>query len=385
MMSDYSLAFLFVFIAISLGDFSGTSSDVDKPLTPPPFPTTVMPLSPFRPRPVRVKNFGHRLGGRQRQAAASTTSTTTTSAPDNQPDYYEDEITTTTTTTTTTTERPKRRRGSRRGQGRTRTAATTTTTTTMAPDNYDYYEDEYEDEITTTTARPKRRRGGRRGQGRRRTTPSTTTTSTEPTTTTTLSPGYRPRADGRIIDFLADPNFPFELKGTDLTDYPFYIRVPDSLAISFSCQKRRDGYYANIDLHCQIYHHCAVGHRYDFLCPNYTLFDQTTFTCRFVNTVDCPKSETHYKLNHDLYVFSDENGNFPTESSASSSKSSSTTPAPPVASGQSKKYKPFGSAEADRPKRDSEPTSGLAANMGPAMGSGRGPSQPGSASETTSP
>lgn len=52
----------------------------------------------------------------------------------------------------------------------------------------------------------------------------------------------------------------------------------------------------------QVYHHCAIGHRYDFLCPNYTLFDQTTFTCRFVNTVDCLKSENHFNRNDDLYV-----------------------------------------------------------------------------------
>lgn len=52
----------------------------------------------------------------------------------------------------------------------------------------------------------------------------------------------------------------------------------------------------------QVYHHCAIGHRYDFLCPNYTLFDQTTFTCRFVNTVDCANSANHFNRNDELYV-----------------------------------------------------------------------------------
>ena len=130
--------------------------------------------------------------------------------------------------------------------------------------------------------------------------PSTTTT------TTTLSPNYKPRPDGRIIDYHADPNFPYELKGADLTDYPFYISIPET---DFNCKGRHDGYYANIDLKCQVYHHCAIGHqRYDFLCPNYTLFDQTTFTCRFVNTVDCDASENHYKRNNELYVESTTNG-----------------------------------------------------------------------------
>lgn len=175
----------------------------------------------------------------------------------------------------------------------------------------DYDQDDYDDyydyqATTTTTTTTKRPRGRPRGRGRGRngqpqrrkfqrpTEPPTTTT------TTTLSPNYKPRPDGRIIDYHADPNFPYELKGADLTDYPFYISIPEN---NFNCKGRHDGYYANIELKCQVYHHCAVGHqRYDFLCPNYTLFDQTTFTCRFVNTVDCEASENHYNRNNELYV-----------------------------------------------------------------------------------
>ena len=163
---------------------------------------------------------------------------------------------------------------------------------------YDDYYDDYDDyrlttTTTTTTEAPRRRRVGRR-RFRRPTEPPTTTT------TTTLSPGYKARPDGRVIDYLADPNFPYELRGADLTEYPFFVSIPES---KFDCGGRHDGYYADIALSCQVYHHCASGHqRYDFLCPNYTLFDQTTFTCRFVNTVDCPNSETHYARNNDLYV-----------------------------------------------------------------------------------
>ncbi|XP_053201635.1 LOW QUALITY PROTEIN: mucin-5AC-like [Panonychus citri] len=201
------------------------------------------------------------------------------------------------------------------GQNRQPTTTTTTTTTTSAPPPAPYYYDDYDDNedyeydyqpTTTTTVRPRRK--GRRGQGgrgrqRTSTTPSTTTTTTTTTpapTTRTLSPGYKHRADKRIIDYMADPNFPHELKGADLTDYPFYISLPTE--INFNCEGRHDGYYASIEHKCQVYHHCAIGHRYDFLCPNYTLFDQTTFTCRFVNTVDCLKSENHFNRNDDLYV-----------------------------------------------------------------------------------
>lgn len=219
---------------------------------------------------------------------------------------------TTTSTTTTTTEapqvstsssssrlpRPAGRPGGRRFIGRHKITnpndrpplykPTPPSTTTTKKVNDEEYEDEYEEyeDTTTTTQKPKRKR-------KRTTTPPSTTT-------TTLSPGYRERSDGRVIDFKADPNFPFELKGVDLTDYPFYVKIPDN--VTFDCKGRHDGYYASVDLHCQIYHHCAVGNRYDFLCPNYTLFDQTTFTCRFINTVNCGQSAKHFNRNFDLYV-----------------------------------------------------------------------------------
>lgn len=220
---------------------------------------------------------------------------------------------TTTTTTTTTTvappvsvstsnprlPRPAGRPGGRRFIGRHKITnpndrpplykptPPSTTTTTKKP-NDEEYEDEYEEyeDTTTTTQKPKRKR-------KRTTTPASTTT-------TTLSPGYRERPDGRIIDFKADPNFPHELKGVDLTEYPFYVKIPDT--VSFSCKGRHDGYYADVEHHCQIYHHCAIENRYDFLCPNYTLFDQTTFTCRFINTVNCGQSAKHFNRNNDLYV-----------------------------------------------------------------------------------
>lgn len=75
----------------------------------------------------------------------------------------------------------------------------------------------------------------------------------------------------------------------------------------------------------QIYHHCAIGQRYDFLCPNYTLFDQTTFTCRFINTVDCDASMKHYDRNNALYVEKDDSSNNKREQAAPSSSTTSTT------------------------------------------------------------
>ncbi|RWS11188.1 uncharacterized protein B4U79_15179 [Dinothrombium tinctorium] len=163
----------------------------------------------------------------------------------------------------------------RRGRRRFRTTTTTTTTTTTPPPDAEYYDNYYDDDYydyistttTTTTTRRPRRRGGRRRSNFLRqshatspmTTPSTisskmttttTTTTTPSTTTKKLSPGYKHRSDGRIIDYMADPNFPYELRGADLTNYPFYIALPED--IDFSCDGRHDGYYANIEHKCQV-------------------------------------------------------------------------------------------------------------------------------------
>ncbi|GFG30692.1 hypothetical protein Cfor_07469 [Coptotermes formosanus] len=52
----------------------------------------------------------------------------------------------------------------------------------------------------------------------------------------------------------------------------------------------------------RVYHHCLFGTRYDFLCANYTAFDQKTFICHFVSEVDCANSPKYFKRrNEALY------------------------------------------------------------------------------------
>lgn len=53
------------------------------------------------------------------------------------------------------------------------------------------------------------------------------------------------------IDYIHDPNLPRELKGYDLSDYPFYKRVPN-VEFNFSCEDRHDGFYASIPHKCQV-------------------------------------------------------------------------------------------------------------------------------------
>ena len=49
-----------------------------------------------------------------------------------------------------------------------------------------------------------------------------------------------------------------------------------------------------IIIHQQVYHQCLFGLRYDFLCANYTAFDQKIFNCHFANEVDCVNSPKFY-------------------------------------------------------------------------------------------
>ncbi|GJQ76257.1 hypothetical protein Trydic_g1991 [Trypoxylus dichotomus] len=51
----------------------------------------------------------------------------------------------------------------------------------------------------------------------------------------------------------------------------------------------------------EVYHHCLFGVRYDFLCANYTAFDQKTFICHFVSEVDCLNSKKFWHRNDALY------------------------------------------------------------------------------------
>ncbi|XP_045624838.1 uncharacterized protein [Procambarus clarkii] len=120
-------------------------------------------------------------------------------------------------------------------------------------------------------------------------------------------------------DYLLDPNLPHELIGYDLSNYPFYNRLPKDLLdpkFNFTCDNRHDGFYASIPHKCQVYHNCLFGTRYDFLCANYTVFDQKNFICHYVSEVDCENSEKHYDRNDELYE--------------TTTTTTSTTPAPQI-------------------------------------------------------
>ncbi|XP_058466416.1 zinc finger CCCH domain-containing protein 18 [Malaya genurostris] len=147
------------------------------------------------------------------------------------------------------------------------------------------------------------------------TTPAATSTSTSTTTTTEEASEEEESDDqGEVaatkapltgipqVDYVWDPNLPRELGGYNLSTYPFLDSVPAEEDIGFTCDpKLHDGFYASIKYNCQLYHHCIHGIRYDFLCANYTAFDQKTFICHFASEVDCKNSPKYWFRNEPLY------------------------------------------------------------------------------------
>ncbi|XP_017860691.1 PREDICTED: proteoglycan 4 [Drosophila arizonae] len=188
-------------------------------------------------------------------------------------------------------------------------------------------------------------------------TPASTTTSTT-TTTTTPEPVTEkeepPTAEGEEgksengtiskrkltgipqIDYVWDPNLPRELRGYNLSTYPFLSSVPPMDEIHFKCEGLHDGFYASIEYKCQIYHHCVYGIRHDFLCANFTAFDQRTFICHFASDVDCEGSQKYWNRNDELYM-----------ATTTSSTSTTTTepppppPPPPRRRGQRPYHRPY--------------------------------------------
>ena len=62
-------------------------------------------------------------------------------------------------------------------------------------------------------------------------------------------------------------------------DYPIFHLPPDT---AFLCEVQPvEGYYADPEADCQLYHVCSDGGdgiytKFDFLCPNGTLFNQAS-------------------------------------------------------------------------------------------------------------
>lgn len=98
------------------------------------------------------------------------------------------------------------------------------------------------------------------------------------------------------LDALAE-NVP----GVPGEDYPI-LSTP--VETGFTCPQEVPGYYADQEGDCQLYHICAGAEgsliKYDFLCPNGTLFDQQYFVCNWWFNVDCSQAPDFFYLNEEV-------------------------------------------------------------------------------------
>uniref|UniRef100_A0A8D8RBV2 Chitin-binding type-2 domain-containing protein n=1 Tax=Cacopsylla melanoneura TaxID=428564 RepID=A0A8D8RBV2_9HEMI len=91
------------------------------------------------------------------------------------------------------------------------------------------------------------------------------------------------------------------IPGEPNIDYPIYASIPDT---TFSCSNQQyDGYYADVEARCQVFHICHRGVKYDFLCPNGTIFHQQYFVCVWWNQFECGTAPSFYDLNANIYDY----------------------------------------------------------------------------------
>lgn len=122
-----------------------------------------------------------------------------------------------------------------------------------------------------------------------------TTTTGKPTTTTEH---HHHHHDVPFWDFRES------IPGEPGDDYPILDKIP---ATKFACNDRLDGYYADLEARCQVFHVCSGlpdGQfvQSSFLCPNGTIFQQETFSCQWWADVDCATSDKFYSLNAKIGV-----------------------------------------------------------------------------------
>ncbi|XP_067000813.1 uncharacterized protein js [Anabrus simplex] len=78
------------------------------------------------------------------------------------------------------------------------------------------------------------------------------------------------------------------------------IEVPggEGLRTSFSCHGRVQGYYADVETGCRLYHLCDdTGRQFTNACPNLTLFQQRMMICDHWYMVNCSASVVDYAAN----------------------------------------------------------------------------------------
>jgi len=99
-------------------------------------------------------------------------------------------------------------------------------------------------------------------------------------------------------------DFRESIPGEPEEDYPILDKIPST---EFKCNNRLDGYYADLETRCQVFHICSKQPdgayiQSSFLCPNGTMFQQESFACQWWADVACASSAKFYELNSKIGV-----------------------------------------------------------------------------------
>ncbi|KAI9565895.1 hypothetical protein GHT06_009693 [Daphnia sinensis] len=107
-----------------------------------------------------------------------------------------------------------------------------------------------------------------------------------------------------IDEEIAFWDFRESIPGEPEFDYPILDKIPTT---SFKCTGQKDGYYADVETRCQVFHVCtnipdADPIKSSFLCPNGTVFNQEVFVCQWWPDVNCASSPQFFELNRNIGV-----------------------------------------------------------------------------------
>ncbi|XP_055299607.1 uncharacterized protein LOC129567062 isoform X2 [Sitodiplosis mosellana] len=74
-------------------------------------------------------------------------------------------------------------------------------------------------------------------------------------------------------------------------DFPVLTGIPQT---TFNCRDFGNGYFADLETECQVFHICEGGKKISFLCPNGTIFQQSELICDWWFKVNCAAAPGHY-------------------------------------------------------------------------------------------
>ncbi|KAH9522273.1 hypothetical protein DERF_005860 [Dermatophagoides farinae] len=94
---------------------------------------------------------------------------------------------------------------------------------------------------------------------------------------------------------------------TGLPDGARIITMGKDFNSTFKCEKDKDGFFADVEYQCRIFHRCHTAHNagnriqvlhYSFFCSDRLVFDQSTHTCRRrADAIPCETSPMFFDLN----------------------------------------------------------------------------------------